>query len=165
MPLVAAFNSFLLIPMANPDLNWQICTFDELSNDALYRLLQLRSEVFVVEQNIVYQDLDEVDRKAIHVQGFSGNELICYARLLPPGCRYPGPAIGRIITRKEFRKQGFGSQLVNRSIACCKQHWSDLPITISAQQHLEQFYTALAFTTISAPYDEEGIPHIRMVHE
>ena len=151
--------------MDSDDLSWQVYTFDQLTTDTLYRLLQLRSEVFVVEQDIVYQDLDDVDRVALHLLGFLQEHLICYARILPPGCRYPGAAIGRIITGQSYRGKGYGSQLVMQAIACSRQNWPDTTINISAQLHLQEFYSQLGFQAVGAPYDEEEILHIKMVQE
>lgn len=146
---------------------WQCCEFDELSSYDLYRILQLRAEVFVVEQNCVYQDVDELDLQALHVAGYLQAEdsklsLTCYVRLLPPGVKYETASIGRVATKKSLRGGGLGKALMQQSIAYCHNEWPGTVITISAQQHLQKFYTELGFTAESEPYDEDGIPHIEM---
>ncbi len=148
------------------EIVWTCLRFDELSTEDLYRILQLRAEVFVVEQNCVYQDVDDFDQVALHVMGqLSGADeaqLDCYTRLLPPGVKYEGPSIGRVVTRKSARGGGVGKALMLNSLAFCKQHWPGEVITISAQLYLQNFYKELGFETASEPYDEDGIPHIRM---
>ena len=145
---------------------WKCRRFDELSTEDLYRILQLRAEVFVVEQDCAYQDVDDLDQGALHVLGYltGDNEaqLACYTRLLPPGIKYEGVSIGRVVTNKSARGGGAGKALMVNSIAFCGEQWPGKAITISAQQHLEKFYTELGFETQSEPYAEDGIPHIRM---
>jgi ElaA protein len=148
------------------EIVWSCLQFDELSTEDLYRILQLRSEVFVVEQDCVYQDVDDFDQEALHVVGrlSVGDEaqLVCYTRLLPPGTKYEGASIGRVVTKKSARGGGVGKALMLNSLAFSKEHWPDKAITISAQQYLQKFYIELGFKTESEPYDEDGIPHIRM---
>tara|TARA_B110000858_G_scaffold193768_1_gene246901 strand:+ start:185 stop:652 length:468 start_codon:yes stop_codon:yes gene_type:complete len=148
------------------EITWKCQRFDELSTEDLYRILQLRAEVFVVEQNCVYQDVDGFDQQALHVMGelVAGDEaeIVCYTRLLPPGVKYEGAAIGRVVTQKSVRGGGVGKALMVHSIASCEEHWPGKAITISAQQYLEKFYTELGFETQSEAYAEDGIPHIRM---
>lgn len=145
---------------------WSCLRFDELSTKDLYRILQVRAEIFIVEQDCVYQDVDGFDQQALHVMGQipSGDEaqLVCYTRLLPPGAKYEGASIGRVVTKKSARGGGVGKVLMLNSLAFCKEQWPDTAITISAQQYLQKFYTGLGFETLSEPYDEDGIPHIRM---
>lgn len=147
------------------EIIWSCLRFDELSTGDLYGILQLRAEIFVVEQDCVYQDVDGFDQQALHVMGqLPGAEhrLVCYTRLLPPGVKYDGASIGRVVTRESARGGGNGKALMVNSIAFCQQHWPGEAITISAQQYLQKFYTELGFETLSRPYDEDGIPHIRM---
>lgn len=138
--------------------------FGELSNIDLYGLLKLRAEVFVVEQDCVYLDLDDNDQQAWHVFGQlqDGGEIIACARLLAPGVKYDSASIGRIVTAKSVRREGFGQLLVAEAIAACRALWPGQAITISAQQYLEKFYQGFGFTTESEPYLEDDIPHIRM---
>lgn len=146
---------------------WQHCEFDVLSPYELYQILQLRAEVFVVEQNCVYQDVDDFDPQALHVNGHlqTGDKetsLVCYSRLLPPGIKYETAGIGRVAIKKSLRGKGLGNALMQQSIAHCHKEWPGEVITISAQQHLQKFYTEQGFTVESKPYDEDGIPHIKM---
>lgn len=148
------------------EIVWSCSRFDELSTDDLYRILQLRAEIFVVEQDCVYQDVDGFDQQALHVMGqlAVGGEarLVCYTRLLPPGAKYEDASIGRVVTKKSARGGGAGKALMLNSLAFCKELWPESAITISAQQYLQKFYTELGFETQSEPYDEDGIPHLRM---
>ncbi len=148
------------------EIVWSCLRFDELSTKDLYRILQLRAEIFIVEQECVYQDVDGFDQDALHVMGhLSGSDetpLVCYSRLLPPGAKYDGASIGRVVTKTSARGEGNGKALMVNSLAFCKAHWPGKAITISAQQYLQKFYTELGFEAKSEPYDEDGIPHLRM---
>lgn len=143
-------------------IDWRCRRFDELSREELYELLRLRAEVFVVEQNCPYQDLDGHDQAGQHVLGYRDDKLVAYTRLLPPGIKYDACSIGRVVTSPEVRRDGFGRELMKVSISYCSSHWPGEPITISAQQYLENFYQQFGFVTESEPYQEDGIPHIRM---
>ncbi len=148
------------------EIVWTCRRFDELSTEELYRILQLRAEIFVVEQDCVYQDVDGLDQKGLHVMGeVLGDEepqLVCYSRLFPPGIKYKTASIGRVVTKESARGGGNGRALMENSMRFCREHWPDKAITISAQQYLEKFYNGLGFATESEPYAEDGIPHIRM---
>ena len=148
------------------EIIWSCLRFDELSTEDLYKILQLRAEIFVVEQDCAYQDVDDFDQGGLHVMGqLSGDDeaqLVSYSRLLSPGAKYEGASIGRVITKKSTRGGGVGKKLVLNSLAFCKKHWPGKVITISAQLYLQTFYMELGFETDSEPYDEDGIPHIRM---
>jgi len=148
------------------EIVWSCKRFDELDTEDLYSILQLRAEIFVVEQDCVYQDVDGFDQQALHVMGHLSSaaeaQLVCYTRLLPPGAKYDGASIGRVVTKESARGGGNGKALMVNSLAFCKQHWPGKAITISAQLYLQKFYTELGFETQSEPYDEDGIPHIRM---
>ena len=146
----------------NSPVNWLCSKFDSLSTAELYEILRLRAEVFVVEQNCPYQDLDGKDQVAFHLLGLVDSSLCCYSRLLPPGVNYPEASIGRVITSSLVRGGGFGRLLLQESIRQCQLLWPGQAITISAQQHLEKFYQENGFVTKSAPYPEDGIPHIKM---
>ena len=136
--------------------------FTDLNTLELYALLQLRSEVFVVEQNCVYQDVDGFDQDAYHVFALIDDQIVAYTRLLPPGAKYPEASLGRVVSRASARGTGLGKQLMNTAIEHCETLWSGLGITISAQAYLEKFYQDLGFKTQSAPYLEDDIPHIKM---
>ena len=143
-------------------MQWNCAQFDELTVAELYRILQLRSAVFVLEQDCIYQDMDDCDQVAYHLTGSEPGRLLCYARILPPQLKYQTPSIGRIVTAKQRRGDGLGKQLARRAIAACEELWPAAGITISAQHYLERFYRELGFVTESEPYQEDGIPHIEM---
>ena len=136
--------------------------FSGLSSEELYSLLQLRAEVFIVEQECIYQDVDGLDQEALHICGFSGSELVAYSRVLAPGVKYPGCSIGRVVTRQKVRKTGIGKNLLREAIACCHKEWPTAEISLSAQEYLEEFYKSYGFETESSAYMEDGIPHIKM---
>lgn len=148
------------------EIAWSCLRFDELSTKDLYRILQLRAEVFIVEQDCAYQDVDGYDQEGLHVMGQMSvgaeEQLVCYTRLIPPGVKYEGASISRVVTKKSARGGGVGKALMLSSLAFCKEHWPSKVITISAQAYLQKFYIELGFETVSEPYSEDGIPHIRM---
>lgn len=154
-------------------INWQLKTFKQLSSDQLYQLLKLRSDIFVVEQECAYSDMDNLDRlpDCLHLIAYDDADvphsepaLIAYARLLPPDSSYEGmSSIGRVIVNPEHRIKGMGHQLMTRAVEHTLQYWPGLRIKIGAQAHLESFYARHGFRTISEPYMEDGIPHIHML--
>ena len=137
--------------------------FNELSIQELYVILQLRSEVFVVEQDCVYQDLDNKDLDAYHVLGILDKEIVAYARIFKPGDYFLESSIGRIVVKKEFRKFQYGYQLVQNSIQFIENNLQQNTILISAQSYLTKFYNSLGFTQVGEEYLEDGIPHIKML--
>ena len=143
-------------------LNWNCKKFSELGTTELYSILRLRSEVFIVEQKCVYQDLDDSDQPALHVMAFLDDELVAYARALPPGIKYESSSIGRVVTSSKIRRDGYGKVLVEKVIASCRENWPQHDITISAQHYLESFYKSFGFITESEPYLEDDIPHVLM---
>ena len=144
------------------NINFQCKTFEELKNEELYKILRLRAEVFILEQDCVYQDLDNSDQEALHIFTKQEGQLLAYARILQPGVKYSEASIGRIITRTSMRGLGIGQLLVKESIAQCCDRWPKSSISISAQLRLETFYSKLGFQTVSSPYLEDDIPHIKM---
>lgn len=145
-----------------PPLAWRVERFEELSIDRLYAVLAARVAVFVVEQNCPYQDLDGLDGCGLHVSAFSGEIVLAYARVLPPGKRFAEPSIGRVLTTRAARGTGLGRELMRRSIAAAVSAWPGRALRISAQQHLERFYCELGFETVSEAYPEDGILHVEM---
>lgn len=139
--------------------------FSDLSTAELYQILRLRSEVFVVEQNCPYLDMDDKDQACLHVLGFDEGQLAAYARLVPAGISYDSPSIGRVVTSGAFRKHGYGKALMTHCIHETLHHFKTDTITISAQQYLEKFYTTLGFITKSDMYLEDDIPHIKMMYQ
>jgi ElaA protein len=144
-------------------LEIQIKSFSELSTQELYDLLQLRSEVFVVEQNCVYQDIDKKDQKALHVLGIKNNQLIAYTRLFKPGDYFDYASIGRVVVAKSQRQYQYGYDIMKASIEAIKKHFKENVIKISAQAYLKGFYNNLGFNEIGEEYLEDDIPHIAMI--
>ena len=137
--------------------------FNELSTHELYAVLQLRAEVFVVEQDCVYQDLDNKDLDAYHMLGVLDTKIVAYTRIFKPGDYFLESSIGRIVVKKEFRKFQFGYQLVVNSIQFIENNLQQNKILISAQSYLSKFYNSLGFTQVGEEYLEDGIPHIKML--
>lgn len=144
-------------------LHIQTKTFNELSIQELYELLQLRSEVFVVEQDCVYQDIDGKDQKALHVLAYNKNKLVAYTRLFKAGDYFKEASIGRVVVRKETRKFKYGYTIMEASIQAVKDHFNTSEIRISAQLHLKRFYNNLGFKAVGNDYLEDGIPHVNML--
>lgn len=141
----------------------EVKSFRELSGRELYDALQLRSAVFVVEQECIYQDMDGKDINALHVLGSEGGTLLAYTRILAPGVYFKEASIGRVAVRMSARGKGLGKEIMKASILATEQHFPNEGITLSAQSYLRKFYRELNFTETGAEYLEDGIPHIRMV--
>lgn len=142
----------------------EICKpFDSLTVKELYAILRLRSEIFVVEQNCVFLDMDNKDQSCQHLMLYQNKELMAYARIVPAGISYQQASIGRIISSNAARGRGFGKQLVQLSIDNCKRLYGNKPIKIGAQLYLKAFYESFGFVTSSEVYDEDGIDHIEMI--
>jgi ElaA protein len=146
-------------------MNWQLKTFDALSNRELYEILRLRNAVFVVEQNCVYLDTDGADLQCLHLFQTSGTgEILAYCRIVPPGIFYPESSIGRVLSNPQERKKGLGKELMEKAIACCLQKYPGRGIQIGAQLYLKNFYTRLGFSAQGGIYLEDGIEHIKMIY-
>ena len=143
---------------------WQTASFADLSKQQLYDLLQLRQEVFVVEQRSLYLDLDGRDQDAIHMLCWLGDKLVAYQRLLPPGLSYPESSMGRIVVRQSARGNNLGRDLVRRGVDHNLESWPDHEIRINAQAYLREFYIDLGFTVEGDEYNEDGIPHVEMLY-
>lgn len=141
---------------------FKIKPFKTLSPSEVYEILQLRSEVFVVEQNCVYQDIDGKDGKALHVLAIYEGILVAYARLFAPGDYFEEASIGRVIVKPGFRDKKWGHDLIKESIAGISEHFGATKITISAQLYLQKFYESHGFVQTSEMYLEDDIPHIEM---
>lgn len=138
--------------------------FDELSTIELYDILQLREEVFVLEQNCLYKDIDNKDKESFHVMCYKQNRLIAYARLLPKGLSYNTYcSIGRVVSNKLYRNTGIGILLMKEVMKQMKNLFPDDTIKISAQYYLIKFYEKFGFKTIGESYLEDDIPHIAML--
>jgi ElaA protein len=143
-------------------ISWKTKTFDELSTQELYQILRLRSEVFVVEQNCVYQDIDNKDQKALHLFGTVDGEIVAHSRLFKPGDYFEFSSIGRVVVAEKHRDKNFGHALIDQSILEIKNRFKVENITISAQLYLKKFYESHGFKATSAMYLEDDIPHIEM---
>jgi len=143
-------------------INWKIKRFEALSLEELYAILQLRSEVFVVEQNCVYQDIDYKDQKAIHLFGEYDGQMVAYARLFKPIDYFENASIGRVIVKPSHRHLKLGHELMREAIQAVKTSFGESKITISAQLYLQKFYESHGFVATSDMYLEDDIPHIEM---
>ena len=139
-------------------------TFSELTTQELYEILQLRSEVFVVEQDCVYQDLDGKDQKALHVIGLKEGKIVAYTRIFKPGFYFNEASIGRVVVAENQRKHKYGYTIMEASIKAVKESYNETTIKISAQCYLKKFYNNLRFVEIGEEYLEDGIPHIAMIY-
>jgi len=144
-------------------IDWSLKKFEDLSLLELYEILQLRSEVFVVEQNCVFLDLDGKDQFSLHLQGRINGQLAAVVRILPPGLAYDEPSIGRVVSSPKFRKQGVGIELMKKAIEKIISLYGEVPIKISAQVYLKKFYENFGFLECSEAYLEDDIPHIKMI--
>lgn len=144
-------------------LQWVLKKFEELSPYELYNVLRLRSEVFVVEQNCVFLDMDNKDQQCHHLMGSHDNELVAYVRLLPPGLAYDEISIGRVVSSPKYRGSGAGKVLMHKAIATAAELFGKQPIRIGAQLYLKNFYSSLGFEAQGDIYMEDGIPHVIML--
>jgi ElaA protein len=145
-------------------MNWSCKKFDELTPRELYACLQLRNEVFVVEQNCVFQDADDKDQKCFHLMGWQQKKLVAYTRIAPAGICYEEISIGRVVTSPSARRKGLGRNLILQSISTANALFgADIPIKIGAQLYLKQFYESFGFRQSSDVYIEDGIEHIEML--
>ncbi len=144
-------------------MNWQLKKFEELSVNELYSVLQLRNEVFVVEQDCVYQDLDNRDQASWHLMGWEQEKLVAYTRIMPPGMNYPEPSLGRVVSSPRIRGTGAGRQMMDQALQKAHELFGSIPVKLSAQLYLKDFYISLGFQTSSEVYQEDGIDHIEMV--
>jgi ElaA protein len=138
-------------------------SFKELTTKELYDLLQLRSEVFVVEQDCVYQDVDGKDQKAHHVLGYKNDTLVAYTRIFKPGDYFDEASIGRVVVKGNERQYKYGYDIMNASVEAIKVNYNQTQIRISAQTYLKRFYNNLGFFEVGEEYLEDGIPHINML--
>jgi len=144
-------------------IKWTYKAFDQLTVNELYAIIRLRNEVFVVEQNCVFQDADDKDQQSHHVMGWIGDKLAAYTRLVPKGISYDKPSIGRVVTSPEYRRSGIGKELMIKSIEIAHKLWGKQTIQIGAQLYLQSFYESLGFVVSGAVYLEDGIDHVEML--
>lgn len=142
---------------------WRLMAFDDLRVAELYEVLRLRSEVFVVEQRCIYQDIDGFDRQAMHLLGVQHGELQAYARCFEGGVKFPEASFGRVLTRQSARGKGLGHVLIEQAISAISQVWGPQTIRIGAQMQLADFYAKHGFVDTGTHYLEDGIPHLEML--
>lgn len=143
----------------------EIKKFSELTTVELYNVLQLRSEVFVVEQNCVYQDIDGKDKSALHILGYKDDVLVAYTRIFRPGDYFEYSSIGRVVVAKNQRQYKYGQAIMKASINTIEEYFNLNKIKISAQKYLKKFYENLGFIQVGEAYLEDDIPHIAMIKE
>ena len=146
-------------------INWIYQPFSLLTADEIYKILQLRNDVFVIEQNCVYRDADDKDQGSYHLCGWEVSQLAAYARILPPEVSYTEASIGRVLTNAAFRRKGSGKELMEKAIEYTLQQFRVDSIRIGAQLYLYKFYADLGFTQTSDIYLEDGIEHIEMLYK
>ena len=146
------------------NITWQCLAFSELTAAQLYAVLTVRSEVFVVEQNCVYLDMDGADPQCMHLIAWTDDKQIAaYLRLVPPGLKFTEASIGRVITSQIARGQGIGKQLIAKGLAQIQTSYPGQAVRIGAQQYLEKFYQSFGFNTCSEMYLEDDIAHVEML--
>lgn len=146
-------------------IEWSVKEFASLTPFELYRILKLRNEVFVVEQNCVFQDADNYDQGCLHLMGMQNEVLTAYARLVPAGHIYKQASIGRVVTSPEYRGQSAGKKLMSEAIQRINTYYGNVEIKIGAQLYLKRFYESFGFQQTGAEYDEDGIMHIHMIRK
>ena len=144
-------------------VRWTCTRYEDMSPAVLYEILKLRSEVFVVEQQCVFLDMDDKDQGAWHLTGWYEDRLVAYTRLLPPGLTYAEASIGRVVSSPSVRRMGFGRELMEVSIRQLWTLFGKQNIRIGAQLYLEQFYGSFGFVTQGDVYIEDEIPHVKML--
>lgn len=144
-------------------LAWQVKQFNDLTIHELYDILHLRGKIFIVEQNAPYIDLDYKDQKALHLFAYKNNQLVAYCRLFKRGDYFDEASVGRVIVAEEYRRYGYGHQLMEKAIEMEMSLLNESKITISAQLYLQNFYESHGFERISDVYLEDGLPHVKMV--
>ena len=142
-------------------MEWTIKTFSQLTPEELYQILRLRVDVFVVEQNCPYHELDGKDQQALHIFAQDQEGIQAYLRILRPGASFPEASLGRVISKR--RRQGLGSQLLSRGLQAAREWLGDGPIRIEAQTYAKAFYERAGFRQVSEEFLEDGIPHIQML--
>jgi ElaA protein len=145
-------------------MKFSVKFFDELTTNELYKLLQLRESIFIVEQNCIYQDIDDKDQKCYHLMAYENDALVALTRLVPPKVSYEGyPSIGRVATHSEYRGKGYGRLIMEKSLEECERLFPGYNIKISAQSYLIPFYESLQFEKWGTEYLEDGLPHQAMI--
>ncbi len=145
-------------------MKWEIKGFDELTNNEMYEILKLRSEVFVIEQKCIYEDCDGKDKKSYHLFAKENGEILVYLRILEKGVSYNEISIGRVLSNKKHRGKGFGKEMMIRALDFIENNLNEKSVRISAQEYLLKFYSSFGFVKVSEGYLEDDIPHIEMLY-
>ena len=146
-------------------MNFTLKKFEQLTNNELYSILKVRTEVFVVEQNCPYPEVDGKDLKSYHLYKEENGEIIAYLRILPPGVSYKELSIGRVLVKKEYRGQKLAHQMMEYALQFIQNELNETAVKIQAQAHLHKFYGSFGFKAVSETYLEDNIPHIDMILE
>lgn len=146
-------------------MNFYIKEFKELSREELYKIIQARINVFVVEQDCPYEECDDKDQKSFHLFYRENGEITAYLRIIPAGISYAEPSIGRVLVNKAYRRQGLAAEMMENAIYFIKKNFKEQLIRISAQEYILDFYKNLGFEVVSDRYLEDGIPHFEMIYK
>ena len=150
--------------MRDQNIRWQWYEWAQLPPDVLYGFLKLRSDIFVVEQNCVFSDMDGVDPLCDHLCGFDDKGLVLvYLRLLPPGLKFPEVSLGRLVTSPDARRGGCAREALRLGLERLRQKFPGHTVRIGGQQYMEKFYASVGFVSTGQPYLEDGIPHVEML--
>ena len=146
-------------------MKWITKQFGELSTNEIYSILRLRAAIFVVEQDCVYQDVDNKDQKATHIFALENDEVVAYTRVFKAGDYFQEASIGRVVVAINNRGKGLARILMDKSILYVETNFTSTTIRISAQTYLKEFYSSLGFKQAGVQYEEDGLPHIAMLRE
>jgi ElaA protein len=144
-------------------MKFKLKKFKELTTSELYDLLQLRQQIFIVEQSCIYLDADGIDKKCLHLLGLVNNKIVAYARIIPTGISYKTPSIGRVVIDERYRGNKYAYQLMGKAIEITAEKFKPKKITISAQVYLKGFYQNLGFKAVGNVYLEDELPHLKMI--
>ncbi len=146
-------------------MEWKLKAFDEMSIDELYNILRERVDVFVVEQQCAYREIDNFDQSSYHLYACEGEEIAAYARILPAGTAYQELSIGRVLVKESYRGRGFATELMTKALDFIREELKGESVRLQAQEYLLHFYSSFGFEKISGVYLDEGIPHADMLLE
>lgn len=144
-------------------MEFKIKQFSDLKKEELYKIIKTRIDIFVIEQNCPYQECDNKDQASWHLYYPVEDEIAAYLRIIPAGISYKEPSIGRVLVKKEYRRDGLGLKMMKKAKSFIKNSLDENKIRISAQEYILNFYKDLGFKVISDRYLEDGIPHYEML--
>lgn len=146
-------------------MDWKLKKFEELTTEELYKILMIRTEVFIVEQQCAYLDCDGKDKKSYHLYYEDKGEIAAYLRILPQGLSFDEISIGRVLVNKNYRGKSIARDMMLKALNFIEKELKEAEIKISAQAYLINFYGSLGFKAVSKEYLEDGIPHIDMLYK